>query len=118
MDVPFRDCEPPDWLQARFVPEFCRLRDKLKEIGILTDLDVETLAQYVVCRTQFVTALNAVTKAQREHADPDEIAKLVNTKTKLLRDCRDLGGDLGLTITSRAKLALAKVKADTDETDF
>ena len=48
--APVGDCSPPDYLPAKLKKEFESIADKLISIGIMTELDVDLLARYLLSK--------------------------------------------------------------------
>lgn len=54
IDVPFTDVQPPDYLTAKQKKDFSSYADKLVQIGIFTELDVDVLAQFCIARELYI----------------------------------------------------------------
>lgn len=54
IDVPYRDITPPKWLSAKQQKEFMCIADKLLGIDIMTELDVDVLAQYILAKELYL----------------------------------------------------------------
>lgn len=54
LQVPFTDVEPPDYLTAKQKREFTQIADQLLELNIMTELDVNVLAQYCIAKTLYL----------------------------------------------------------------
>lgn len=125
IDVPFTDIQPPSFLPKSFHKEFYEISDKLKAIGIMTELDTVSLAQYLIAKQNYISYTAMLLKVIKRNSDPnrqylDEDDVLENTKIQALQDralrqCQTCARDLGLTITSRAKIAIPPPPEDDDE---
>lgn len=123
--VPFTDIKPPSFLPKSFHKEFKEISDKLVAIGIMTELDEVTLAQYLIAKQNYISYTAMLLKVIRRNSDPekpylseDDVAE--NTKIQMLQDralrqCQSCARDLGLTITSRARIAIPQKPDDDDE---
>lgn len=125
IDVPFTDIEPPKFLPKSFHKEFYEISDKLKAIGIMTELDTVSLAQYLIAKQNYISYTAMLLKIIKRNSDPnkpylneDDVAE--NTKIQALQDralrqCQTCARDLGLTITSRARIAIPQPPDEDDE---
>lgn len=125
IDVPFTDIQPPSFLPKSFHKEFYEISDKLKAIGIMTELDTVSLAQYLIAKQNYISYTAMLLKVIKRNSDPnrqflDEDDVVENTKIQALQDralrqCQTCARDLGLTITSRAKIAIPQPPDEDDE---
>lgn len=125
IDVPFIDIQPPSFLPKSFHKEFYEISDKLKAIGIMTELDTVSLAQYLIAKQNYISYTAMLLKVIKRNSDPskqylDEDDVIENTKIQALQDralrqCQTCARDLGLTITSRAKIAIPQPPDEDDE---
>ncbi|OYN65450.1 phage terminase small subunit P27 family [Bacillus safensis] len=109
----------PSYLPKDLKREFKRIADELKNIGIITNLDVDALARFLFARKQYlqiteiildtpITALTENSDGEKfEIANPAYSDLLIN-QDKLFKQCRQASSDLGLTISSRCKLVVPK----------
>ena len=105
IDVPYKDIEAPLYLTGTLVDEFYDIAYKLLDIGVMTELDEDSLARYLISKQHYLKYSNLVTKAL-QRGEVEETAKLVTAQDKLYKQVRIAAADLGLTITSRCKLVL------------
>ena len=98
---------PPDYLTPKQKEEFLDIAWKLEHIKIMTELDEEALARYITTNEEYKKIDK---KLQMAINSPKfDIAKINNIQIvhdKLLKQVRSLAADLGLTITSRARLVV------------
>lgn len=125
LDVPFTDIQPPTFLPKAFHKEFYEISGKLKAIGIMTELDTVSLAQYLIAKQNYISYTAMLLKVIKRNSDPsrseldeDEVAE--NTRIQALQDrafrqCQTCARDLGLTITSRAKMVVPPPPSDDDD---
>lgn len=107
--------EPPSYLPTNLQEEFKRLADELIRIEIMSNLDSEALARFIVSEFQYQ---KVVKKSLKVGADNDEYDKLLNRQEKLFKMCRQAATDLGLTISSRCKLVVPKSKEEKPKNKF
>ena len=80
--------EPPPYLSTKKQKdEFNKLAKELIEVGIFSNLDVDTLARFIIAKEQYIR---------------------VSKKLKSFQPWRQCGADLGLNISSRCKLVVPK----------
>ena len=125
IDVPYTDIKPPDFLPKSFHKEFYEISGKLKAIGIMTELDTVCLAQYLIAKQNYISYTAMLLKVIKRNASPDrtylneddvaENTRIQALQDRALRQCQSCARDLGLTITSRAKMVVPPPPEDDDE---
>lgn len=103
--VPYTDVTAPDYLPEELVPEFDDIAQKLLDINIMTELDEDTLARYLLSKRQYLKLTYILDTAMNE-MDIDTLSKYQTMQDKAFKQCRMGASDLGLSITSRAKLVV------------
>lgn len=111
IDVPFKDIEAPEYLTGKLEAEFYDIAYKLLAIGVMTELDEDALARYLITKQHYLKYSNLLTKALQK-GELENAAKLVTTQDKLANQLRKTAADLGLTITSRCKLVVPAANND------
>ena len=99
--------QPPDYLTKEQKEEFVDIAWKLEHIKIMTELDEEALARYITTNEEYKKIDKKLQAAI--NSSKFDIAKVNNIQIvhdKLLKQVRSLAADLGLTITSRARLVV------------
>lgn len=109
--VPFKDIEAPPYLSEELTGEFYDIAYKLLYIGIMTELDENCLAQYLISKELYLKYTDLITQAMGLF-DLDGVQKLAATQDKFYRQCRTAATDLGLTISSRCKLIVPETPDD------
>ena len=69
----------------------------------MTNLDCEVLARYVMLENQFQ---QISTKLLQLNIEDEEYYKFCNLQEKIFKQVRQVGNDLGLSISSRCKLVV------------
>lgn len=113
LKVDLTDVKPPGYLTAAQKREFNEIADKLLSLDIFTELDEDTLARYLIAKSQYLKLnkmLNKLMKNDTFFEKLDEATKVSMMQDKAFKQCRNCAGDLGLTITSRCKLVIPKVE--------
>lgn len=120
---------PPDYLTKKQKEEFSDLADELMKLEIFSNLDIDQLARYIDSRDQYIRVTKALrtVKPVDHHIDLDTGKKqknasenfdnLVRVRNKLFTECRQAATELGLSITSRLKLAIPD-KEDNEPSEF
>lgn len=108
--VPFTDVQPPSYLNESLREEFMEIAYQLLQLKIMTELDEDTLARYLIAKQQYLQITSQLNKAMAQQ-DLDSMVKLQNMQDKAFKQCRSGASDLGLTITSRARLVVPQTEA-------
>lgn len=108
--------QPPDWLDETALKAFEFLKEELLSIDLLTNGDVHALTMYCYWYSQHVDLQNQYTQLRKKEIDlvGNPLIKQLDTCTKNLRS---FGSDLGLSPSSRAKLAI-KLSQDEDDSEW
>lgn len=97
--------EAPSYLPDQLKEEFYRIANELIEIGIMTNLDCEALARFIVSENQYQKVTKKILKSKNI---TDNYILLIQLQEKLFKMSRTAASDLGLTISSRCKLVIPK----------
>ena len=107
---------PPKYLPKELHLDFKRIANELKRIEIMSNLDTDSLARFILAREQYVRTAHLL-----RETDPIEdllvYSKLADNNGKFFNQCRAAAQDMGLTISSRCKLLVPKVK-DKEPSEF
>lgn len=97
--------DPPPYLPPSLAAKFRKLAPILVRMGILTALDTDGLARYLIAEQNYLRATNRLTAAMNtgNTADADKWSAI---QDRFFRQCRSAGSDLGLTVTGRCSLEL------------
>lgn len=120
--------KPPNYLNEEEVKEFYRISKILLDIGIITELDEDCLAHYLISNTSYIKYTKKIRALEDELLEAkrtDRKAKLkseidtyLTYQDKALKQCRACANDLGLSISSRAKLVMPQPKELPKENKF
>lgn len=126
--APSDKVKPPSYLPTKLKKEFKRISSELVEIGIMTNLDNDALARFLMAQKMYIEVTDNLMKipsvievpnivkdeygekfqdGMKEAANPDFSELLIN-QDKLFKQCRSAASDLGLTISSRCRLVMPK----------
>lgn len=104
----------PSYLDKELKREFTKIAKDLIEIGIITNLDVDALARFIIARKMYLD----LTKKLLEKPELLLIKDSLINQDKLFKQCRAAASDLGLTISSRCKLVIPKAKEEKPKNKF
>jgi P27 family predicted phage terminase small subunit len=126
--APADKVKAPSYLPKEQKKEFNKIAKQLIEIGIMSNLDVDALARFLLSKQMYLQVTDALLqtkptmveikeKKDREGNVLDEITEIVSNplytelllnQDKLFKQCRQAAADLGLTIASRCRLVIPK----------
>lgn len=120
--------KPPDYLDEKQKEEFYRIAEILLDIGIITELDEDCLAHYLISNSNYVeytktlNKLNAklknAKKLEKKKEYMSQIDLYLTYQDRALKQCRACANDLGLSISSRAKLVMPQPQEEKKENKF
>ena len=90
------------------VGEFLALADELKRCEIMTNLDCDALARFVVARDDYAAYVKLVRSIPKTVDNLQELKEADKLKRGAFADCNTAAKELGLTISSRCKLVVPK----------
>lgn len=128
LKVDYTDVEPPDYLTDTQKEEFTRISDILLHVGIMTELDEDCLAHYLIANTNYISytktlrelniKLQKAKKAEKKKEYMSQIDLYLIYQDRALKQCRACANDLGLSISSRCKLVMPPSKDPPKENKF
>lgn len=99
--------QPPIFLPKAFHAEFDEISSKLSALGIMSDLDAVTLAQYLIAKQNYISYTAMLLKVIKRNSDPNksflteddvqENSKIQALQDTAFRQCQKCAKDLGLT---------------------
>lgn len=118
----------PSYLPSDLKKEFKKLAEELVDIGIMSNLDVDALARFLLAKKMYLQVTNELLKQEPvrlvEQPILDEEGEVIEIKQmtvsnetytellinqdKLFKQSTKAAADLGLTISSRCKLVIPK----------
>ncbi len=120
--------KPPEYLSESQKKEFKRISEILLDIGIMTELDEECLAHYLIANTNYKkytkelknyeSKLNKENDTEKKKEYMSFMDLYLKYQDRALRQCRDCANDLGLSISSRCKLVMPQPKEPPKENKF
>ena len=120
--------KPPNYLNEEEVKEFYRISKILLDIGIITELDEDCLAHYLVSNSSYIKYTKKIRaledelleakRTDRKAKIKSEIELYLTYQARALKQCRVCANDMGLSISSRAKLVMPQPKEEKKENKF
>jgi P27 family predicted phage terminase small subunit len=108
LNVPSDSIEAPSYLLKSQQAEFDRIAKILIDLEIMTNLDCDALAGYIVARDGWVRAGKMI-RSKEVRDNPTALERWMKAEDRYRKQMRSAAHDLGLTITSRGKI-VAPVK--------
>ena len=109
---------PPDYLTKKQSGEFTILADELKRCEIMTNLDCDALARFIIARDDYVAYVKLVKSIRKDIDNLLALEKADKLKRGAFADCNTAAKELGMTISSRCKLVIPKGKEEPKENKF
>ena len=114
LHVPFTDVQPPDYLSEKQKEKFSDIADKLLALKIMSELDIDCLARYVLAHDLYLAHTKRLSRAIKS-MDVDELKDFQNLQDKAFKQAQSAARDLGLTISSRCRLVVPQPPPEDDE---
>lgn len=135
--------KPPAYLTADLKKKFRKLAKELLEIKLIANVDCDALARLLIAQDQYIeiteqireTPLMIDVPVYETKTNPDtgkeervqvgtkqvvngERERLMIIQDRCMKQCRQGASDFGMTVSSRCRLAVPKVKGDEPENKF
>lgn len=108
LDVPIPDTVAAPYYIAespKLVAEFNEIAEKLIALKIMTELDADCLARYILSKQNYLHYTSLLNSAIRKNKVA-EMAAIQTMQDKAFKQVRAAASDLGLTISSRCRLVV------------
>lgn len=105
VDVPFLDVQPPSYLKKKQKEKFMDIAGKLLAIGIMTELDVDTLAMYILSHDLYLSYTKTIAQLIKQN-DIAGLKDVQNMQDKAFRQAHTAARALGLTIIDRCRIVV------------
>ena len=104
--------EPPEYLTSapKLVEEFYEISEQLIALKIMTELDADCLARYLLAKQNYLQYTSLLNSAIRKNK-VTEMAAIQTMQDKAFKQVRAAASDLGLTISSRCRLVVPQAPA-------
>lgn len=112
--------KPPAYLSKELKKEFKKLADELLKVKLISNLDVDLLARYLILRQEFIEVSDKIqqepimTKYGESEIINGNYRHLITAQTKLTKEIRSAAMDLGLSLGARLKLVFPKGEKPND----
>lgn len=129
--APSDNITPPAYLLKKEKEKFNEIARQLIDIGIMTNLDCDALARYIRADSEYTKVTKQLNKIKftpdkkstvsLENQIAEQTAEynyLQKIQVRALRQCNECARELGLTISSRCKLAMPKKEEKPPENKF
>lgn len=117
LKVDLKNVSVPEYLPDKLKEEFVDIANKLLIVGVMTELDEDCLARYLLSKQSYLQYTSMLNKATKKNKII-EMEKLMTMQDKAFKQCRASANDLGLTIASRCKLVMPEIKEPPKENKF
>lgn len=98
----------PEWLPELLRKRFDELAAILESMGLLTILDADALGRYLIAESSYRWATAHMTKALQA-GNAEEAQKWSSMQARFFSQCRNIGNDLGLSVSGRCRLEVPTV---------
>lgn len=109
--------KPPPYLPESLREKFGEVAGTMTDLGIMTNLDSDGLARYLIAESNYLRMSVRLTAAMNA-GNVDAAYKLASMQDRFFRQCRAAAGDLGLTISSRCGLLVPPSPSRKERDDF
>ena len=100
----------PAYLTAKQRREFDTIAAELKRIDIISNLDCDALARYIIAKDNYIKFSKIVNELPSEWEMLGVIDKATAVQDRVFKQCQSAARELGLTISSRCKLVVPKTE--------
>lgn len=116
----------PEWLKDKTAKkEFKRIADELKQIDLISNLDVDLLAMYCQAYVQYQKVIKemegqdlSITKYDKNNRPYQVENPLIKIQLKYSDEMKKIASQMGLSISSRLKLAVPTPKDNKPKNKF
>jgi len=96
---------PPSYLPASLAEKFRKLAPVLTRMGVLSELDGDCMARYLIAESNYLRVTSRLTSALNT-GNLQDADKWSAMQDRFFKQCRAAGSDLGLTVSGRCRLVL------------
>ena len=127
----YKNVKAPSYLSKKQKNEFTEIATKLVDIGIMSELDEDCLARYLIAKDnylKFTKLLNSAikNKASKKYKDDAEMQRILSLdieayliqQDRAFKQCNTCADKLGLTISSRCRLQVPQAPEKPKENKF
>ncbi|MGJ3196952.1 phage terminase small subunit P27 family [Peribacillus frigoritolerans] len=116
--------KPPTHLSAKLKREFYELTDELLRVEIMSNLDVDAVARYLIAQEEWLKCYKLLKKMKPviledgNYVTNEHYVKLSKNIELWYKQARTSAQDLGMTISSRCKIIVPKAPEAKKENKF
>ncbi|MBQ9298673.1 MAG: phage terminase small subunit P27 family [Clostridia bacterium] len=127
----YKNVKAPSYLSKKQKNEFTEIATKLVDIGIMSELDEDCLARYLIAKDnylKFTKLLNSAikNKASKKYKEDAEMQRILSLdieayliqQDRAFKQCNTCADKLGLTISSRCRLQVPQAPEKPKENKF
>ena len=127
----YKNVKAPSYLSKKQKNEFTEIATKLVDIGIMSELDEDCLARYLIAKDnylKFTKLLNSAikNKASKKYKEDAEMQRILSVdieayliqQDRAFKQCNTCADKLGLTISSRCRLQVPQAPEKPKENKF
>ena len=127
----YKNVKAPSYLSKKQKNEFTEIATKLVDIGIMSELDEDCLARYLIAKDnylKFTKLLNSAikNKASKKYKEDAEMQRILSLdieayliqQDRAFKQCTTCADKLGLTISSRCRLQVPQAPEKPKENKF
>ena len=115
--APVNRIKPPAYLTPAQKKEFRKTAAELVKIEIMSNLDCDALAQYIIAKENYLKYTELANGIPPTWVNIDNLDKATKIQDRAYKQCQSAAKELGLTISSRCKLVVPK-KEEPKENKF
>lgn len=129
--APTDNIKAPLFLSKKEREKFDEIAKQLMDLNIMSNLDCDVLARYIRAETEYIKVSKQLSKIKfvpdKMSMEEEEIQLatqyekynyLSKIQNRFMKACNENAKELGLTISSRCKLVMPKVKDEKPENKF
>ena len=122
--APSNRVKPPAYLTPEQKKKFRKLAKELLEIKLLANVDCDALARLLIAQEQFTEVTEKIRQTplmvQGEIGEVvnEERERLMIIQDRCMKQCRQGAADFGMTVSSRCRLVVPKLKDTKPENKF
>ncbi|MDD2218287.1 MAG: phage terminase small subunit P27 family [Eubacteriales bacterium] len=110
--------EAPAYLKKSQKNEFNKIAIELLDMGIMSNLDCDVLAQYITSREMYIKLTKELRKSKNSGEDLARYERIASLQDKYFKQCITVARELGLTISSRCRLVAPASKEPPKQNKF
>lgn len=117
IEIKSDDIIVPEWLtNQKDINKFKYLANLIYELGIWSELDNDCLGRYIMTENDYLKYSKELRDAMKKKPiDFKELKTIQQQQDTAFKQCTKCASELGMTVSSRAKMVVPRVATDDDE---